>query len=167
MLYTGHFKLADDMIDHLDTVVSSTTDPFIQSRYTGFVTIAAVTVYELAVKEIFIAFASTKHKVFGAFTDAFFSRLNGRIGLEDLKKYTAKFGSKYTKRFERILQEADNQSFEDGKNSPRAAYGNVIVWRNAFAHQGALPTTATYSEATSAYHLGKEVLHSLARAMQR
>ncbi len=53
MSYDDHFKLADDMIDHLNTVIDSISDPFIKSRYTGFVAVASVTVYELAIKEIF------------------------------------------------------------------------------------------------------------------
>ena len=53
MAYQDHFKLADDMISHLDSVVGGITDSFVTSRYVGFVAVAAVTVYELAIKEIF------------------------------------------------------------------------------------------------------------------
>lgn len=46
-------KLADNLIAHLNTVVTSISDPFLASRYAGFVSVAAATVYELAIKEIF------------------------------------------------------------------------------------------------------------------
>lgn len=167
MPYSDHFRLADDMISHLDSIVVSTADTFIQSRYTGFVTVAAVTVYELAVKDILIAFAHNKHKAFGAFTEASLRRLNGRIALDDLRKLVKKFGAKYDKRFGHLLDASDRQLLAQGGNVPRAAYGNILVWRNSFAHEGIIPSTATYPEATNAYHVGKEVLHCLARAMQR
>ncbi len=48
MAYHDHFKLADDMISHLDSVIGGITDSFVTSRYVGFVAVAAVTVYELA-----------------------------------------------------------------------------------------------------------------------
>lgn len=52
MAYDSHFILADDMINHLNSIVGGTTDPFMSSRYVGFVSVSAVTVYELALKEI-------------------------------------------------------------------------------------------------------------------
>ena len=54
MAYTSHFVIADDMINHLNSIVGGTTDPFMSSRYVGFVSVSAVTVYELALKEIFL-----------------------------------------------------------------------------------------------------------------
>jgi hypothetical protein len=51
MPYTDHFTLADDYITHLDAVIGGITDPFINSRYTGFLSVSAVTVYELALKD--------------------------------------------------------------------------------------------------------------------
>ena len=53
MAYGDHFKLADDLIRHLTPGVAGIADPFLASRYSGFVAVAAVTVYELAVKEIY------------------------------------------------------------------------------------------------------------------
>src|SRR4051794_29364243 len=96
MPYSDHYKLADDMITHLNTVMVSISDPFIQSRYVGFVAIAATTVYELAIKDIFYDFAEKKHKVFEAFTRSHFDRLNGRIKFPDLVgTHVKRFGDKY------------------------------------------------------------------------
>ena len=53
MPLTKYYSLADPMIDHLDTVMLTAKDPFISSRYIGLVSIAAVTVYELCIKDIF------------------------------------------------------------------------------------------------------------------
>jgi len=84
------------MIAHLDSVVRGVSDPFIESRYVGFVSIAAVTVYELCIKDIFINFAKTKHNVFGSFIENYFERISGRIKLRHIKNdYLKKFGDKY------------------------------------------------------------------------
>jgi hypothetical protein len=78
MPYADHFKLADDLISHLTPVVRGITDPFLASRYAGFVAVTAVTVYELAVKEILCTFGESKHSVLGNFTRSYFDRINGR-----------------------------------------------------------------------------------------
>jgi len=52
------FHLAEDTIDHLDTVLQGEPDPFILSRYVGLVSVAAVTVYELMIKDIFVTFST-------------------------------------------------------------------------------------------------------------
>ena len=54
MTYSDHFQLADDYLAHLDKTMGSISDPFILSRYTGFLAVSAVTVYELGIKTIFI-----------------------------------------------------------------------------------------------------------------
>lgn len=48
-----------------------------------------------------------------------------------------------------------------------AAYGNIILWRNQFAHEGIIPATPTYEEVKKAYHLGKNIIDCLALAMRR
>lgn len=49
MTYSDHFLHADDIVKHLDIIIPSITDPLLTAKYVGFVSIAAVTVYELAV----------------------------------------------------------------------------------------------------------------------
>ncbi len=93
MVYSDHFKLADDLITHLDTVVAGLPNSFIISRYTGFVSVAAVTVYELAIKEVLCTFGDTKHAVLGNFTRAYFDQINGRIKYNILhERYVSSFG---------------------------------------------------------------------------
>src|SRR5690554_6232442 len=102
MSYENHFNHADDVIAHLDTVIPSIIDPLLQAKYVGFVSVAAVTVYEQAVKEIFTDFAQRKHKVLGNFTEAYFHRINGKIKIKVIHdEYISKFGDKYQKRFKK------------------------------------------------------------------
>ena len=168
MSYKHHFKLADDVIVHLDTVVGSIVDPFIQSRYVGFVAIAATTVYELAIKDIFINFGMKKHKVLGTFTHSHFDRINGRIKTRVIKReYIPRFGEKYLKRFKRKLKDAERISLRNDGISILSSYNNVIAWRNEFTHEGKVPSTVTYDEIKKAYEAGKMVLDCLSKTMNR
>lgn len=168
MAYYDHFKLADDMILHLNTVVHGIADPFISSRYIGFVAISAVTVYELAIKEIFCSFASQKHKVLGNFALSYFDRINGRIKLDVIRTdYISRFGSKYVDRFKVKIEEAEKRRLRLAGVSIKSSYNNVIEWRNQFAHEGQIPPTVTYKEVVEAYAIGKEVIECLSNTMRR
>jgi len=167
MAYASHFQLADDIISHLDTIVGGIADPFIQSRYIGFIAISSATVYELAIKEIFCNFGQTKHKVLGAFVSNYFNRINGRIKTRILKKdYISKFGEKYLKRFNRKLDEKEKEFLRNHGVSVLSAYNNVIEWRNQFVHEGKIPNTVTYAEITKSYVTGKEIIECLAETMR-
>jgi hypothetical protein len=170
MAYSDHFKLTDDLILHLDTVLApiGDHDPFIESRYTGFLAVSSVTVLELALKNIFLDFADTKHAVLGNFCAQYFEKINGRIGLKPIKEdYLAKFGSKYQKRFDARIEKLEQQHLRTVGASIKASYGNLITWRNAFAHEGTVPANASYAEVKRAYECGKEILHCLAGCMRR
>ena len=168
MSYETHFQLADDYITHIDPVVSTIADPFIISRYTGFLSISAVTVYELAIKTIFIDFASRKHNVFGTFTYSHFDRINGQIMLGMLrKKHIGAFGDKYLNRFDKILKDKENEILSSDGVSIKNSYNNVIQWRHDFAHEGKAPSTATYEEVKNSYYAGKLLIECLFDAMKR
>lgn len=168
MSYSDNFTHADDVVSHLNTVVPSLTDPLLQAKYVGFVAIAAVTVYELALKEIFIDFGTKKHRALGSFTESFFARINGRIKIKTLKEdYILPFGERYRKRFERKLKQRSDAYLLSNRRDIASSYGNIITWRNDFAHEGIIRTTATYSEVVQAYKDGKEIIHCLAETMTR
>lgn len=168
MAYTDRFQLVEDYLAHLDPLMAGIADPFIQSRYLGFITTAAVTAYELAVKDIFYEFADKKHVVLGAFARSRFDRLNGRITLKNLKEeQVAMFGQKYVDKFKKKLQQKEAASLRLRVGSPCSSYGNIITWRHTFVHEGRAPNTTNYNEIKRSYTLGKDVLHCLNEAMQR
>ncbi len=168
MAYFDHFAQADDIISHLNTIVPTVSNPLLVPKYVGFVSVSAVTVYELAIKEIFIEFARKKHNVFGHFTESFFDRINGRIKLRIVKKdYVGKFGIKYKKRFQRKIEQKSKEYFQLNHRDIQNSYANLITWRNEFAHEGIINTTTTYNEVTQAYEDGKEIIHCLAASMKR
>lgn len=168
MSYTDRFVQVEDYLTHLDPMMASIADPFVQGRYIGFIATSAVTAYELAIKDIFYAFADQKHAVLGNVTRARFFRLNGKIRLDDLKKEHVKaFGDRYLERFKRNLNEVDDAYVRANGSSPKTAYNNVITWRHTFVHEGESPNTTNYDEIKRNYVAGKEVIHCLSRTMVR
>ena len=167
MAVQDNFKIADEMIHHLNTVVQQIKDPFIQSRYVGFVTVAAVTVYELAIKEIFYGFAQNKHRVFGQFTRSHFERINGRIKRDEIEKYVEKFGVKYLDRFKTKVENIEKHFLKLQGISIKESYANIITWRNQFAHEGQIPNTPTYDEVVKSYEAGKYVIICIGESMNR
>lgn len=168
MGYVDHFRLADDYIAHTNVIVNNIADPFIKQRYVGFITISAVTVYELAVKELLIDFAKKKHKVFGTVIENLYDKINGRIALRELKDtHIRRFGKKYIDRFHVKLELKENEFLKLYGRSIKSSYGNIITWRNAFVHEGHVPINASYSESIRAYEDGKEVIHALSGSMVR
>jgi len=168
MSYIDHFPLADDLIAHLDPVVAGAKDPFIQTRYVGFVCVSTVTVVELCVRDILVDFATRKHRVFGAFCHDLYDRMNGRITLKDLRdSYVKKFGDRYVIKFNKLLDSSEDSELRNSGRSMKSSYGNLITWRHSFAHQGIMPPNASYAEAKQGFEMAKKVLWCLDRALAR
>ncbi|WP_089725863.1 HEPN domain-containing protein [Candidatus Thiosymbion oneisti] len=166
MIYGSHFRHADDIVNHLNDIVPEITNPLLKAKYVGFVSVAAVTVYELAIKEILIEFARRKHQVFGHFIEAHLDRINGRIRLKTIKEeHISRFGSKYETRFQQGLDKRTKEYLQDNQRDIKNSYTNLIIWRNDFSHTGRINPTTTYEEAVQAYEDGKEVIHCLASCM--
>lgn len=168
MPYTSNFQHADDIVEHLNTIVPELTDPLLRIKYVGFVAVAAVTVYEMAIKSIFIDFAVKKHKAMGNFTEAYFERINGRIKIVNIREdYIIRFGERYLKRFEMKLERCSNDYLRRHRRNIISSYSNLIKWRNDFAHEGIIRATATYPDVVQAYEDGKEIIRCLAETMTR
>lgn len=168
MSYANHFGHADDVISHLNTVIPAISNSLLKAKYVGFVSVAAVTVYEQAIKEIFINFAKKKHKVLGSFTESYFSRINGKIKIQVIRnEYIKKFGEKYQEKFEKNLKLAGKSYLRLYRRDMESSYSNMITWRNDFAHEGKMNSTTTYAEIVQAYEDGKQVIHCLAKTMTR
>jgi len=166
MPYTYRFRATDDLIAHLQTVLPTIADPQIEANYAGFLSVSGVTVYELAIKDIFCEFALKKHLVFGAVIERHFKRINGMIGLDDLKgKHVNLFGEKYLKKFKKKLQDKENSLFATSRISISANYGNLITCRHKYVHTGS--PTLTINEVIGTFQSGKEVIHCLSEAMRR
>jgi hypothetical protein len=165
MSYINRFIATDNLIIHLNTFVGSITDPSIQANYAGFLSVSSVTVYELAIKDIFNEFATKKNKVFGNFTETHFSRINGRIKLDDLKGTHIKlFGEKYLIRFNKNLKIRENAILSTVGKNITTDYGNLVTCRHKYVHGGS--PTLTINEVISCYASGKEVIDCLHQSIR-
>lgn len=166
MAYQDRFSTTDNLIAHLSPIVTGITDSAIISNYAGFLSVSAVTVFELAIRDIFTEFAAKKNIVFGNFVEKHFANINGRIKLDDLKGNHIKlFGTRYLDKFEKKLVRREVIVFTSTRKNVRSDYSNLIMCRHKYVHGG--NPTLTFQEVLDNYQTGKEVIHSLYEAMQR
>jgi hypothetical protein len=166
MIYSDRFIATDNLITHLSSIIVTITDPQIQASYAGFLSVSAVTVYELAIKDIFSEFGKKKNLVFGEFVTKHFGRINGKIKISELNGEHIKcFGDKYSIKFNKILKSKEDAIMKSNRVSIINSYGNLILCRHDFVHKG-IPTL-TVIEVIDSYHFGKEIIHCLSNAMQR
>jgi hypothetical protein len=83
------------------------------------------------------------------------------------EEYVLSFGDKYVRRFKQNVAKRERKILISKGKSILSSYDNIITWRNLFAHEGQIPTNATYAEAVDSYEMGKEVIECLARSMKR
>ncbi|MGD0570229.1 MAG: HEPN domain-containing protein [Candidatus Sulfotelmatobacter sp.] len=167
MPYQSNFLHADEIIAHLGGLRGPALDPLLEAKYVGFVAVACVTVFEMAIKDILISFAAKKHKVLGTLVRSRCERMNGRIQLDSLKSdYVSPLGVKYKERFDRKVKERANAMLQANHRDIRASYKNIILWRNDFAHAAAIGN-ATWAEVVQAYGDGKEILDCLHQSLVR
>lgn len=166
MSYKSHFSHADEVISHLNSILPSVNDPYLKAKYVGFVSVAAVTVYELAIKSIFLDFSKKENKILNCFTERYFERINGRIKIKAIQDdYLTKFGDIYLNSFNSEIEVSKINFLRANKRDFQAAYKNLIEWRHQFAHQGTINITATFEEVVQAYEDGKFVIECLAKVM--
>ncbi|WHZ06325.1 MAG: hypothetical protein OJF59_002833 [Cytophagales bacterium] len=166
MAYVNRFVPTDDLVSHLQPVVTGILDESLKSKYAGFLAVNAVTVYELAIKDIFKEFSNKKNSVFGFFIEKYFAQINGRIVLKDLKgQHIKSFGDKYLDKFEKKLKAREKVILRTLRKDVRSCYSNLIICRHKYVHAGT--PTLSFNEVVENYDIGKEVIHSLHEAMQR
>lgn len=166
MSYATRFVATDNLIAHLSPIVSTITDTSLKANYAGFISVSAVTVYELAIKDLFYDFAKKKNPVFGSFVEKHFKKINGKITLDDLKKqHIDLFGKKYQEKFDKKLKKREAVVLSRDRMNVRSCYSNLVLCRHKFVHGGS--PTLTFEEAIKNYYAGKEIIYSLEEAMKR
>ncbi len=166
MAYADRFIPTDNLVAHLTPYLLTVHDAAILSSYAGFLSVSAITVYELAIKDIFNDFATKKHSVFGHFIEKHLSQINGRIKISDLRGNQVKsFGDKYLRKFDTSLDAKEADALRRLRASIKTSYDNLLVCRHRFVHGG--NATMTHTEVIDSYNLGKEVIHSLHDSMRR
>jgi hypothetical protein len=167
MPYLDKFVPTDNLILQLNPIITAVTDPDVRISYAGFLSVSAITVYELAIKEIFFDFSTRKNRVFGIFIEGHFARLNGKILFGDLRgKHINQFGDRYLNKFDRSLAIQEAASLAATPSiSLKSQYNNLILCRHQFVHNGS--PTLTINEVIDCYNQGKKIIHCLDFAMRR
>jgi len=166
MAYTDRFIPTDNLINNLRPYLATVTDAAVLSSFAGFLSVSGVTVYELAIKDIFNEFALKKNKVFGHFMQMHLGRINGRIQIEDLRKNQIKlFGVKYDAKFDKDIKQRESTTLTAHRISIKSSYKNLITCRHDFVHKGS--PTLTVNEVIDSYTYGKEIIHCLNDSMKR
>lgn len=166
MSYLDRFVATDNLIAHLSPIVSAIADASIKANYAGFISVNAVTVYELAIKDLFCDFARKKNPVFCVFVEKHFKRINGKVGIDDLKgQHIVLFGDKYLKKFETKLKNREQIVFVRDRKNVRTNYSNLILCRHKYVHGGT--PTLSFEEVIDYYNTGKEIIYSIEEAMKR
>ena len=166
MAYTEHFQHADDVAAHLSQTITNKLDPLLVMKFMGFLSIAGVTVYELAIKDILIEFSRQKDEAFGNYVTSDMDRRNGRIKLGEVRQDWKKFGKTYESRFNSDLRCTSDEYLRTKRQDIPTSYGNLITWRNEFAHAGRIKTAqTTFPEVVQSYEAGKQVIHCLNRTL--
>lgn len=163
MGYTDKYIAADNLIAHIASIKDS-MDEQTKSYYAGFISVNAVTVYELAIKEILIEFAKRKHLVFGDFITNYLARINGRINVTDILELAGKFGEYYKKNWQTKIKAANDTILMAEKLSILSCYTNLIGCRHKYVHVGS--TTLTLDECITNYNMGKRVIEVLFATMK-
>jgi hypothetical protein len=163
MSYTDRFQSTDELASHLSEFVPTLADEQLKLKYAGFLSANAVTVYELAIKDIFIEFAEKKNKIFGTFVENYFSRINGQINIENIRNHTKRFGEKYSKKFDSELKNRKKILLRKYNDDIQSVYSNLITYRHQFIHENNY--TMTFNEVVKNYRTGKEIINILNNAM--
>lgn len=164
MAYTDHFRLVDDVSVHFDGVLAG--DPLLKSRYAGFYAVTSAAVLELALKQIVVDFASANHTLFGDYVASRYERINGRISVDDChKEHLKPFGERFKRVFKARLNRIELHFLRTRGVSVKSSYETLLTCRHAFAHEGAVPATATYEEVKRGFEAGKIVMRCLARTL--
>jgi hypothetical protein len=165
---TLKFDHADAIVAHFSALASPSVDPLITAKYAGFVAVAGVCVYEMAIKDIFINFGMRKHPVLGSVTREKFERINGRVSYKAIKDdYVSLFGEKYSLKFSKAIRTRSDELLRLNGRDIVSSYNNVVTWRNDFVHAAQVPATATFLEVVRSYEDGKEVIRCLNESMDR
>lgn len=163
MAYSDKFNDVDVLITGLSPIIPQLSSD-LQSKIVGFLAVNAVTAFELAVKEILIDYANSRHSDFGYFITEYLHRLNGKIAIPDLKNEIKKYGTQYPIAFETELQAKEREVRKNNNDEMRPCYQNLLTCRHSFVHSSRI--TLTISECIYNYKIGKNVIEALYNTMK-
>jgi hypothetical protein len=163
-------ELKRDFASRIDG--SSNGDERLLNELAGMFAVTVVASYEGIVKETLISHAGRVHVKYEHFIQNEFGQMNSRITINDLKRYSNKFGldraSDTGKAGQTIFHEAIRKRTPVIEKRYRTAfeksYEKLFSWRNQYAHQRA--AVATLDEVYNSHRVAKHVIIEFARSFE-
>jgi hypothetical protein len=159
------FQNVDILIHDLDKFVRTGANTEVQKfRYNlaGLLVVTMVASFENSVKHVIINYAHSRNKDFGSFSERHFGKINGKVRIDDLKKYCLLFGEDRKDNFVRILESRRKKIRERARLDINASYDQIIDRRHSFAHTWAV--SLTIEEAICQYRAAKRVIYAFGEA---
>jgi RiboL-PSP-HEPN len=155
-------NLATEM-NHFVPVGTTRTSEF-RADLAGLYVVAVAAAYESCVKEVMVNYAARHHALFGQYALGSYEKLNSRINMSDLHRYTKIFHPSIGDNFKVILK-AKKESIDQklGKDIIKS-YEQILSWRHDFAHAGKRNTTL--EEAINTHRFGLRVIYCFESAFQ-
>lgn len=142
---------------------SPVTDTY-RADLAGLLSTAYIAAFECCIKEIFINFAASKHKIAGNMAGYHFEQINSKIHWQVIgDKYAGQFGVNYRKKYYELIADEETVVFKNEKVSLKKTYENLLTWRHAFAHEG--KKLATLEEVSKAFPVAKRIIFKVDEAM--
>jgi hypothetical protein len=163
MSYKNIFIETNYIFDKTFESLESVKDEQLKAYYVGFLTVSAITAFELSIKQILIDFSKNQNSIFGNFMENYFIRLNGRIKYDDIIKEIGNFNISYKEEFKEELKKK-NRSFEVDNKDIIVSYNNLVLARHKFVHEGKI--NLTINEVVECYNLGKFFIECLFNTMK-
>lgn len=161
--------LAEDIDAKLDG--TSTADQRLKNELAGMFAVTIVATYEAIVKEALISYAGTIHSKYRDHIEKDFQRLNARISIDDLRKYSYQFGltdwtgkgvKKNSTIFHKMLIKKKEIVDRRFRTDLFISYNNLFTWRNAYAHERA--TSATFNDVYNSHRVAQYVIRTFVKA---
>ena len=159
-----HFRRVDALISLSDRFAPANmrgVESF-RGELAGLIVVSMAASYENCVKEIMNDYASRRHNDFHHFIDKNYKRMNSRVKISDLHKYTKLFGPQIHTNFKDALHRRKTLLQQRSNVNICSSYEQVLDWRHDYAHAGLINTTV--EEATKFHMFGKRVIYTFAEA---
>ena len=171
-----HFKHIRDLARSIDGRLNqdNAVDRQIRSELAGMFAVSIVATYESIIKETLIEYAGRIHPKYQNHVEGDFGKMNARISLEQLKKYSNQFGllpwrvdnaPKNATTFHRVLSEYKAVVEPRFRKDLTSSYKNLTQWRNDYAHERT--ATTTFGEVYDAHRVGQYVIRAFVKAFEQ
>lgn len=162
----AHFARVEALGREIDRFVPAGTrgaDGF-RADLAGLLVTTMASTFESCVKDILVDYAGRHHVAFERFSEKQYDRLNSRVNVSDLHRYTKLYGKTISDEFKEILKLRRIRIRARTGVDIEKHYGQVLSWRHDFAH--AWVRNTTIEEALTVFNFSKRVIYSFEEAFQ-